>query len=66
MYLLKLLLSALVSELHVDQFPLQAAHEFYLWTLSIFGLLKLPKQPAQLKQETLVCTITQTAAVQNV
>lgn len=55
-------LSTLVSELHVDQFLLQTAQELYLWTLTVFGLLQLPEEPAQLKEETLVCIITQTAA----
>lgn len=47
-----LVLSTLVSELHVDQFLLQAAQELYLWTLTVFGLLQLPEEPAQLKEET--------------
>lgn len=57
-----LVLSTLVSELHVDQFLLQAAQELYLWTLTVFDLLQFPEEPAQLKEETLVFTIIQTAA----
>lgn len=52
LYLLELLLPALVSELHADHLPFQAAQELHLWSLSICGLLQLPEEPAQLKEET--------------
>lgn len=50
-YLQQLFLSVLVSELHVEDFPLQAAHEFHLWALSLCSFLQILQQPGQLKHK---------------
>lgn len=49
--LLQLLLSVLVSELHVEDLPLQATHELHLWALSFFRLLQLLQQSGQLNTQ---------------
>ena len=50
-YLLQLFLSVLVSELHVDDLPLQATQQLPLWALSFFSFLQLRQQSGQLNTE---------------
>ena len=47
-YLLQLRLSLLVSELHVEDLPLQATEELHLGALSFFSFLQLLQQFGQL------------------
>lgn len=50
-YLLQLPLSALVPQLHVEDLPLQTAQQLPLGALSLFSVLQILQQSAQLHRD---------------